>query len=212
MPGSRFAFEVRGGLVGDADLAGPMVPPALNFTAPDFDAPIGRSDLALQWTGTGAAPLDLKLVIGDRPHTPQRYAEIHCRATDDGAFTIPAAILALVPHDGFVMLYSARYLDEQQTDNGRTYLARGASTVDIQTGFGDACDNPDNLTACEAAAAQINAIHEECGIAPLPIASQCPAFLADLCLDCTGYYACHVTGFSCQPDGLHTSNPDCQCE
>lgn len=212
-PGTRLAFEVRGGLVGDADLPGPVVPPALSFSAPDFDAPIGRDDLSLQWTGTADAPLDLKLVISEIPVGARQWTEIHCRMTDDGAFTIPAAVLAAVPVDGFAWIYVQRHLDEEQSDNDRTYLARGTSAVEIRAGFGEACDSPpDNMAACTAAAAQINTVLEACGLQPDPIAAQCPAFLAELCVDCTGYYACVAAGWSCQPDGLHTGDNTCECE
>ncbi|MDC0668049.1 hypothetical protein [Nannocystis radixulma] len=212
-PGSRFAFEVRGGLVGDADLPGPVMPPELLFTAPDFGAPIGRGDLTLQWTGTGTEPLDLRLDIRDSPQGSRQWTEIRCRMTDDGSFTIPAAVLAAVPVDGFASIYVQRHIDEEQTDNGSTYLARGTSALDIHAGFGDACDSPpDNMTACAAAAEQINAVREACGLLPDPLANQCPTFLADLCVDCTGYYACVAAGWSCEPDGLHTDTGSCQCE
>lgn len=73
------------------------VPPELLVTAPAGAWQWSAADFALTWTGTSDGLIPLHVIFTADPRGGSEWFEVRCAMVDDGAFTVPAAVIALLP-------------------------------------------------------------------------------------------------------------------
>jgi hypothetical protein len=96
--GERYGIRVEGGQFGTAfDSDALALPQALSIPALEHASQIERDALALTWTGSGEAPLRVRIFVEPDPSNTLGNVEIICLLADDGEFTIPAEVLQAAP-------------------------------------------------------------------------------------------------------------------
>lgn len=102
------------------------LPERLEVTAPTPlgpDVVLARADTELEWTGTADGELALRLTASAEGDVGLSY-ELRCAVTDDGAFTLPGALLEALPEGATGTLTLSRRLDTWAgTGSGRTFHA-----------------------------------------------------------------------------------------
>lgn len=77
-----------------------QLPPALEVTTPSlqWDAPLPRDDVEFAWTGTSDRPAVIHLNVREA-FNAQTYPiyDVRCEVVDDGAWTLPAAVMEQLP-------------------------------------------------------------------------------------------------------------------
>lgn len=190
--GGSYAFEAGAGSAGMLRIEGPVLPDALGITTLEQQSRVPRAALRLVWTGQGGSePLTIRLGISSRLSSSTEQYLIVCRATDDGEFTIPDAVMSRVPA-GFVMGDFFRDDRRLLSSGGFTLLALGSEWVTHHFALGDECQRPEVVAACASFAEAFFA----CGEQAAP-ADVCPDYLAQSCEACPEYYECRRQTVSC---------------
>jgi hypothetical protein len=97
----------------------------LALSVPPFEqGGFARAALPVSWTGGGEHPLRIRLMVAAGASDPGGNLEIQCLVEDDGAFTIPAAVVSLAPA-GTVDAYVTREVRELHENGGHTVLLDG---------------------------------------------------------------------------------------
>lgn len=208
--GEPYSVRVEGEKLGAVELS-ITLPESLTITSLTGVERVERGALPLAWTGRNDAPLWLSLSIDEKLADVRYPYRIDCLLRDDGAFTIPAEVLAQAP-SGFVTATFSRERAELGGPEGARLLARGKVAATHQFVLGEACPRADVLAACERHAAYVRELAARCG-APPPAESTtfCPAYLAEACGGCSAYYDCASARLECG-DGSLVWHSGCACD
>jgi hypothetical protein len=129
---------------------------------------------------------------------------------DDGAFTIPDAVMAAAP-DGFVTATLRRTQRQLQRSGGKAIQSIAEVIANHRFVIGPSCDGTKQMTACQRSASTIRARYQECSeAAPPPLEQLCPDYLATSCGACPEYFDCLATTTTCESGGL-TMRAGCGC-
>jgi hypothetical protein len=209
--GVPYSFSASGGALGQAiELGGVRLPDPLSITELVAQSRFERGDLPLTWTGHGQAPLRLHLSIAPRLADIATNYEIECRMADDGAFTIPAAVLQAAP-DGFVTATFTREARQLLSTSGKRKFSTIAQVItNHRFALGAACDAANVMAACRSTASSVQAAYEACGLEPPTTETFCPSYLAESCLGCTAYFDCVAAATRCEGGSL-TGSSACSC-
>jgi hypothetical protein len=124
--GERYGIRVEGGQFGSAfDRDALALPLALSIPALEQSSRIDRDALALSWTGSGEAPLRLRVWVKPDPNDTLADVEIICLLSDDGEFTIPADVLQAAPA-GMAHALATRSSRMLQSGGGHQLLIEAA--------------------------------------------------------------------------------------
>jgi hypothetical protein len=209
--GERYGVQASGGSFGatfdSAD--GLQLPQALSITELMATSHVEPQDLALTWTGQGAEPLYLRVVVSNLEGSFFDSAELTCLMKDDGAFTIPAAVLQAMPR-GIANATFERSEHRIVTSGERSLVLVGTVVATHRFTLGPACDGTAALDACMANAEQIRAAYTDCDETPPSLAELCPDFLATSCDACPEYFECLNEVTRCTADGFSTEL-GCSC-
>lgn len=214
--GGLYGFEATGGsLPKPISIDGIELPASLSVTALATSRRLEREQ-RLMWTGAdGEGVLDLYMNIrtrmADSPGASDLF-EVRCRMLDDGEFTIGANVFDAIPENGIVRMYWTRQARAVASSEGHDFLTIGEARVEQELAFGDGCDRPDVLAACEQYANYEEGEYERCGLsdeAP-PRALVCPDYLAESCIACVEYFECRRAVTRCE-GGTVVSSAECAC-
>ena len=201
-----YAFSASGGSFGGS-VSVPVPSPLEVISSPELErnSHWERGQLALTWNDQLAnvqLSLDIKPQLGD---DSDAY-HIQCWARDGvGAFTVPAAVLAVVP-DGFV---TATLLATRTTGGPVRAVAEAVTSHHFV--LGPTCDGSALMAACQRSANTIRARYQECSdLEPPPLEQLCPDYLATTCGSCPEYFDCLAASTTCGSDGLST-RAGCGC-
>jgi hypothetical protein len=203
--GGRYGAHVSGGGFGAAfDSAdGLRLPQELSIVELAATAHVQQQDLALTWTGQGAQPLYLHLIVNKNLDGVFESTELRCLMKDDGAFTIPAAVLQAMP-TGFASATFERSERRIVKSGARSLVLQGAIHVSHRFALGPVCDGSAALEACRGSAEQISAAYTACELTPPSLAELCPDFLAKSCDICPEYFECAAKQTRCTDEGFFT--------
>jgi hypothetical protein len=194
---------------GQVTLEGLRLPEAL--TVPASPSPLQPpGELALTWTGSGADPLRILLTRHADAVTRGLDYYVACEVADDGAFTIPAAALELVPLGPVDVELQRRHRELLPLGTERVY-AEGTVTARSRLVIDTACDDPAVAAACSAYAEVARATQAECGLEPTPIDLMCPPASLQACTSCPESYACGARRQACGGLGFESALVDCSC-
>lgn len=209
--GERYGVHVSGGSFGAAfDSAdGLQLPQELSITELMATSHVEQQDLALTWSGQGAQPLYLKMVVSSDLEGSFYTTELRCLMKDDGAFTIPAAALQAMP-TGFAYATFERSEHRIVQSGARSLVLAGTVAARHLFALGPVCDGTATLDTCLANAEQIRAAYTDCDQTQPSIAELCPDFLATSCDLCPEYFECLAKVTSCTADGF-SSELGCSC-
>jgi hypothetical protein len=209
--GERYGVHVSGGSFGAAfDSAdGLQLPQELSITELMATSHVEQQDLALTWTGQGAQPLYLHVVVGNLEGSFFDRTELNCLMKDDGAFTIPAAVLQAMP-TGIAYATFERSERHIVKSGARSLVLAGTVAARHLFALGSVCDGSAALDACLANAEQIRAAYTDCDEIPPSLAELCPDFLATSCDVCPEYFECLAEVTSCTAEGFSTEL-GCSC-
>ena len=208
--GERYGLHVAGGQFGAAfDSDRLELPQDLAVDTFEHGARFERSDLALRWSGSGADPLLIRLLIASGLSDFGGDFEVECLVKDDGEFTIPAEVLQLVP-DGIAYAYVTRSNRALQTGGGHNLLIAGEIANTYHFALSAACDRSELRAACEKYAQATVDAYTSCGASPQSFAELCPDYLFESCITCPEYFACKAEQTSCGNGGLFLGQ--CVCD
>jgi hypothetical protein len=209
--GEPYGVHVEGGRFGEPfDSAdGLRLPEALEVQTLSGVDHVAQDDLALAWTGRGEEPLYLHLIVGPEWNGTFASVELECLMRDDGAFTIPAAVLQAMPA-GFASVTVERRRRNVGTSGAHSLVLDGAVYSSHRLALGPTCENGAALAACVASAERVSAAYSECGLEAPALGEQCPAFLATSCGACPDYFDCVAERTRCTEDGF-VAAPGCPC-
>ncbi|HXK16928.1 MAG TPA: hypothetical protein VNG33_03970, partial [Polyangiaceae bacterium] len=100
--GQSYGVKVAGGTFGAAFQSSTLrLPEDLVLNELQQSAHFEQKDLRLTWTGQGAQPLYVSMLVSKSPTDLNNAYQIECLIKDDGEFVIPESVLAAAP-SGFV--------------------------------------------------------------------------------------------------------------
>lgn len=204
-----YGFAASGGGFGASIELGVVLPEDLSIPALEHQTRFERGALDLTWTGRGAAPLRLSLLIATSPGQFSSY-RVECRLEDDGAFTLPSAVLEAVP-EGEVLASFSRVNRQVQRSGGKSIQTVAAVSVNHRFALGPACDGAASMAACQASAQVLDAAYEACGVEPVPRATLCPDYISESCTACPEYFECVARTTACSDAGLSVGSFECTC-
>jgi hypothetical protein len=203
--GGRYGVHVSGGAFGatfdSAD--GLRLPEALDIVELSATDHVEQQALDLTWTGRGAEPLFLFLIVNKSLDGFYESTELRCLMKDDGAFTVPASVLQAMP-TGFASATFERSEKHVVKSGSHSLVLHGSTQVSHRFVLGPSCDNAAALEACHANASTIIAAYEACGLTPRSLGELCPSFLANSCDACPGYFECAARETRCTDEGFFT--------
>ncbi|HEU4578407.1 MAG TPA: hypothetical protein VFS67_09140 [Polyangiaceae bacterium] len=207
----RYGFSASGGSFGASiELDNITLPEDLTVTELQARSHFPRAPLALTWTGTSANALQLSLYITPGIDNYNGAYQIDCLMTDDGAFTIPEAVMAAAP-DGFVTATLRRARRTSQRSGGKVIQSIAEVIANHRFVLGPNCDGSELVAACQRSANTIRARYQECSeVEPPPLEQLCPDYLATTCGACPEYFDCLATTTTCESAGL-TMRAGCSC-
>lgn len=203
--GGRYGVHVSGGAFGGTFDSGDglRLPQELSVVELAATAHVQQQDLALTWTGQGAQPLHLHLIVTKNLDGVFESAALRCLMKDDGAFTIPAAVLQAMP-TGFASATFERADRRIVKSGARSLVLEGTIQVSHRFALGPICDGTAALDACLASAEQVRAAYEACRLPAPSLAQLCPDFLAASCDACPEYFECAAKQTRCTDEGFFT--------
>jgi hypothetical protein len=209
--GERYGVHVEGGRFGEVfDSAdGLGLPEALEVWELSTAEHLPQSGLSLSWTGRGEEPLYLHMIVGREWGGVFESSELECLMRDDGAFTIPAAVLQVMPA-GFASVTVERRERRIVQSGAHSLLLEGSISLSYAFAFGPACENEAALEGCLASVERINAAYADCGLEAPALDAQCPPFLATACHVCPEYFSCMADRARCTEEGFVTPS-GCFC-
>lgn len=201
----RYGVHVSGGAFGAAfDSAdGLRLPQELSIAELTTTPHVEQQDLALTWSGQGAQPLYLHLIVNKNLDGFFESTELRCLMKDDGAFTIPAAVLQAMP-TGFASATFERAERRIVKSGPHSLVLEGTIQVSHRFALGPVCDGTAALDACLAHAEQVSAAYAACNLTPPSLAELCPDFLATSCEACPEYFECAAEQTRCTDQGFFT--------
>ncbi len=109
------------------------LPQELLISAPTGgDWVFAAAELEFAWTGTGDAPLVLRAIVTPDPQGGSEWFELTCTMVDDGAFVVPADMLALLPPGWSGSASLVRLRNATAEAAGRTILGGATVAVDAR--------------------------------------------------------------------------------
>ena len=203
--GGRYGVHVSGGAFGAAfDSAdGLRLPEELSIAELLATAHVEQQDLPLTWTARGAQPLYLRLIVSKNLDGFFESTELRCLMKDDGAFTIPAAVLQAMP-SGIASATFERAERRVVKSGAHSLVLEGSFQVSHRFALGPLCDAAAALEACLENAEQISDAYAACQLTPPSPAELCPDFLATSCDVCPEYFACAAEQTRCTDEGFFT--------
>jgi len=168
-----------------------------------------QKDLRLTWSGTGAQPLYLSMLVSKSPSDLNDAYRIDCLIKDDGEFVIPASVLAAAP-SGFVNATFTREDRHIEQSGAHSLLLLGQVEVNHEFALGPLCARPDSLSACEASAQVVQAAYQKCALSPPSLAELCPDYVATSCQLCPEYFDCVARSTTCSDAGFSLPT-GCSC-
>ena len=208
--GGSYGFAASGGTFGASiELNGIVLPEALAVTELEAGSHFERGPLALSWTGRGDAPLRLSLHIEPRYHNQTGAYDIECLPADDGAFTLPADVMAGAP-DGVARVTFRRERRQARDSGGKSMQTIASVNVGYELWLGPSCDGTAALAACQGYADSVSGAYTACGIEPPALETLCPDYLAQACNTCPEYFTCAAAVTRCD-NGLYLDTAGCGC-
>jgi hypothetical protein len=207
----RYGFAASGGSFGASiELDNILLPPALSVMELQTASHFARGALALTWTGQSADPLQLSLYITPRIDDDLVAYQIDCSLADDGAFTLPAEVMAAAP-DGFVTATLRRSQRQVVSSGGKQLQTVAEVVANHRFVLGPTCDGSALVAACQRSAEAIRARYQECSdVEPPRLEQLCPDYLATACGACPEYFDCLAASTTCESGGL-TTRAGCGC-
>jgi hypothetical protein len=202
-----YSFSASGGSFGGSvSVAFLSLPEVISSPELERNSHLERGQLALTWEGQGANTLQLSFDIKPQLGDDSDAYHIECRPPDAaGAFTMPAAVLEVVP-DGFVTATFRRTWTMEGSVRGVAEAVTNHHFV-----LGPTCDGSALMAACQRSANTIRARYQECSdLEPPPLEQLCPDYLATTCGSCPEYFDCLAASTTCGSDGLST-RAGCRC-
>ena len=208
--GQSYGVKVSGGSFGAAFQSSTLrLPDALVVNELQQAAQFEQKDLRLTWSGTGAQPLYLSMLVSKSPSDLNDAYRIDCLIKDDGEFVIPASVLAAAP-SGFVNATFTREDRHIEQSGAHSLLLLGQVEVNHEFALGPLCARPDSLSACEASAQVVQAAYQKCALSPPSLAELCPDYVATSCQLCPEYFDCVARSTTCSDAGFSLPT-GCSC-
>lgn len=207
--GERYGVHVAGGEFGAAfDSDRVELPLDLSVETLEQSARLPRADLTLHWTGSGSDPLQIRMLLASGLSDFGGELELRCLVKDDGEFTIPGSVLALVP-DGIAYAYVTRARRTLQKGGGHALVIEGSIQNSYHFALSDSCDRSELRAACEQYWQAASDAYTSCGVAAPKLEELCPDYLFESCITCPEYFECKADQIRCD-NGLYLGQ--CSCD
>jgi hypothetical protein len=208
--GQSYGVKVAGGSFGAAfETSALRLPDELVLNELGQTAHFEQKDLRLTWTGSGAQPLYLTLLVSKSPTDLANAYRIDCLIEDDGEFVIPESVLAAAP-SGVAQATFTREDRHIEPSGAHSLLLLGQVEVTHEFALGPLCARPDSMTACEVSAEVVRAAYLKCELSPPSVAELCPDYVATSCELCPEYFDCVARSTTCSDVGF-TLASGCSC-
>jgi hypothetical protein len=208
--GQSYGVKVAGGSFGAAfETSTLRLPDELVLNELGQTAHFEQKDLRLTWTGTGAQPLYLSILVSKSPSDLNDAYRIDCLIKDDGEFVLPESVLAAAP-SGFARATFTREDRHIEQSDAHSLLLFGQVEVTHEFALGPLCAQPDSMTACEVSAETVRAAYQRCALQPPSLAELCPDYVATSCELCPEYFDCVARSTTCSDAGF-TLPSGCSC-